>query len=299
MNNEKIILVVHGGAGNSSVEIGGNNKHDAQLEFLSELLTKAYAAYKKKDSALDLVEQTIIELENFPGFNSGHGSVLTNTGTVEMDASIMDGTTQKAGAVACVTRIKNPITAARTIMQETDHIFLVGQNADRYAEQHKLDMAEQAYFITKARQQELQDLQNNNTASNLSKGTVGCVALDHAGSLAAGTSTGGKVNQLPGRVGDTPIIGCGTWADKNCAFSATGDGEAIIRSNLTHTMATRINQLTEHIDLACQFGIDQLSQFGEGGCIGLDRTGNVVAKYNTRYMYRGWVSLDGKVVVGV
>lgn len=299
MNNEKVILVVHGGAGNSSIEIGGNNKNDAQLDFLSELLIRSYEAYKRNTCALDLVEQTIMQLENFPGFNSGRGSVLTNSGTIEMDASIMDGTNQKAGAVACVTRIKNPITAARVIMEETNHIFLVGKNADLYAEQHGLEMAEQAYFITKERQQELQDLQNNNNVSELTKGTVGCVALDYSGSLAVGTSTGGKVNQLPGRVGDTPIIGCGTWADHNCAFSATGDGEAIIRSNLTHTIATRVNHLGEHIDLACQKGIDQLSHFGEGGCIGLDKLGKVAARYNTRYMYRGWVSQDGNIVVSV
>ncbi|MCS6794690.1 MAG: isoaspartyl peptidase/L-asparaginase, partial [Raineya sp.] len=247
--NVKPVIVIHGGAGvirKSDMTPEKEREYEAKLK---EALEKGYAVLEKGGTSLDAVEVAIQVLEESPLFNAGRGCVLNNQGVPELDASIMNGKTLEAGAVAGINKVKSPIALARAVMTKSEHVMLVGSGAELFAKQQGLEMVKPSYFITEKRTEQLKkakkqekDGKSSNDFSNPDKkfGTVGCVALDKYGNLAAGTSTGGMMNKRYGRVGDSPIIGAGTYADNNgCAVSATGHGEYFIRS----AVAFRVNAL--------------------------------------------------------
>lgn len=298
---KKIVLAIHGGAGNTSIDLCGNSDHLPQVAHMKAILEQGYQTFLKGFSALDIVEQMIILLEDFSGFNAGRGAVLTSAGTVELDAAIMDGRTRDAGAVACVKTVKNPVSAARKLMQIKHHVLLVGEDADKFAQEQGLAIKTPEYFITERRRDELAQIQKNKKKSlDQHFGTVGAVALDSHGNLAAATSTGGKANQMPGRVGDSPIIGAGTWADNICAISATGDGEAFMRCAFSHNVTALMQYKNMNINSACEHSLQAIAQLGShGGCIALDKDGNLSVLYNTQYMYRGYVDNEGVITGAV
>ena len=260
---------------------------------------------KNGGSSLDAITKTIMHLENSPHFNAGKGAVFTNAGTNELDASIMDGRSQNAGAVGGVSIIKNPITAARAVMEISDHVMLSGEGADQFAKEQGLELVDNKYFHTESRWKALQRAleRERNSQGMIDKnpstyfGTVGAAALDKNGNLAAGTSTGGMTNKRYNRIGDSPIIGAGTYANNNtCAISSTGHGEYFIR----YAVAYDISAMMEYGGTSFQHAADHVintklkENGGTGGVIGLDKWGNVAMPFNTAGMYRGYVKADGK-----
>ncbi|HEY4650610.1 MAG TPA: isoaspartyl peptidase/L-asparaginase, partial [Pontibacter sp.] len=253
----KITLVIHGGAGTITKANMTPEKEKAYKEVLNQALKTGYAILEKGGSSLDAVEATVRVMEDSPLFNAGKGAVFTNEGKNELDAAIMDGKTGKAGAVASLTTVRNPISAARAVMEKSEHVMLIGAGAEKFAKEKGLEIVDPSYFRTETRYQQLQKLKEKegektqldhdstgtSSAENIfvegeKFGTVGAVALDAHGNLAAATSTGGMTNKRYGRVGDVPIIGAGTYADNNtCAVSATGHGEYFIRSVVAHDIA--------------------------------------------------------------
>ncbi len=273
---------------------------------------------KRGGGSLDAVEAAVRVLEDSPHFNAGKGAVFTREGRNELDASIMEGKTKRAGAVGFVTTIKNPITAARAVMEKSKHVLLVGEGAEAFAQRNQLDVVEPAYFRTERRwQQHLEELKkeaDSEAAKNKSAkydpaaqrdpehpwSTVGAVALDQAGNLAAGTSTGGTPNKLFGRLGDTPIVGAGTYADNEaCAVSGTGHGEYFIRLAVGHDVAALMKYKGMSVaDAAADVVLGKLkSAGGDGGIIALDAKGNFAMPYNTEGMFRGYVTRDGRTKV--
>jgi beta-aspartyl-peptidase (threonine type) len=286
-------LVIHGGSGNISPESIPEESRKYYTDVMLRALDTGYVLLKAGRSSLDAVEAAIIIMEDSPLFNAGKGAVFTHEGKNEMDASIMDGLTMKAGAVAAVGDIKNPITAARKVMEESEHVLLSGAGASKFAREHGIVMADSSYFFTEKRWKALQD----QLGKDKKNGTVGCVALDKNGNLAAGTSTGGMTNKLTGRIGDTPIIGAGNYANnKTCAVSATGHGEFLIR----YTVAHDISALMEYKNLSLEEAAKQViheklkKAGGDGGVIAVDRKGNIAMEFNTSGMFRGYVTSDGK-----
>jgi beta-aspartyl-peptidase (threonine type) len=276
---------------------------------LSEALLAGHAVLAKGGAALDAVESTIKILEDSPLFNAGKGAVFTHDGRNELDASIMDGKTRKAGAVAGVTIVRHPISAARAVMEKTTHVLLAGRGAEMLATQAGLEIVDPSYFWTERRWKSLQEdlvKEQGNGSAELEidtepvaykYGTVGAVALDRAGNLAAGTSTGGMTNKRWGRIGDSPIIGAGTWADNaTCAVSSTGDGEYFIRAAAAYDVAARMQyggrSVREAAEAVIHEAVPRLG--GEGGMIALDAKGNFATPFNTPGMYRGWIGPDGK-----
>jgi beta-aspartyl-peptidase (threonine type) len=300
------VLVIHGGAG-AGIKKGNftESEEKAYLEALQQALKIGYDILEKGGTSLEAVEKTIIFLEDNPLFNAGKGSVLNAQGKPELDASIMDGKTLKAGAVAGVTTIKNPISAAKCVMEKSPHVMMIGKGAETFAKNNQLTMVKPEYFITEKVLQSWKKSQEQNKKSSIdipSKyGTVGCVALDKYGNLAAGTSTGGMMNKRYGRVGDSPIIGAGTYADNNtCAVSATGHGEYYIRS----TAAFRISALMQMKGLSVQDATQQTMDFigqlgGTGGLIALDKNGNIYMTFNTEGMFRGYINAQKKMEVSM
>jgi beta-aspartyl-peptidase (threonine type) len=208
----------------------------------------------------------------------------------------MDGRSRAAGGVAAVMHIKNPISGARAVMEYSQHVLLAGVNAEHFCKKQQIELADHNYFITANRKKQLQQMQAEGHALDLdSLGTVGAVACDSYGNLAAATSTGGKANKIPGRVGDSPIIGAGVWADnKTCAISATGDGEIFIRSVFAHEIAALITYKNLDLKSACEAALQQVAALGgEGGCIAIDKNGEVVMAFNTPGMYRAWINHEG------
>jgi beta-aspartyl-peptidase (threonine type) len=322
VNPQQITLVIHGGAGTITRKNMTPEKEKAYRETLEQALQTGYAVLKRGGSSLDAVEATIHVMEDSPLFNAGKGAVFTHEGRNELDAAIMDGKTGRAGAVAGVTTVKNPISAARAVMEKSEHVLLMGKGADEFAKLKGLQIVDPKYFYTEARWQGLQQalkeekVQLDHTAPKDSSGraddliftegrkfgTVGCVALDQYGNLAAGTSTGGMTNKRWGRVGDAPLIGCGTYADNaTCAVSATGHGEYFIRSVVAHDIAA----LMEYRGWSVKKAADEVvmkklvERGGEGGVIALDRQGNVAMPFNSEGMYRGYVKADGKATVEI
>jgi len=308
------VLVIHGGAGVVSKEEMTPEKEKAQLAALTESLQAGHAILKTNGTSLDAVIAAIKVLEDSPLFNAGRGAVLNGDGVVELDAAIMDGATRKAGAVAAVKHVRNPIEAARLVMDKSRHVMLVGEGAEAFAKGQGIDMMPQSYFITEHRKKQLERIQNEQKQTPKPQsiwqkerttdlvGTVGAVALDGQGNLAAGTSTGGIANKKPGRVGDSPIIGAGTYANNaTCAVSATGHGEYFIRAVVAHDISALIEykgmSLNEAADLVVK---KELVEFGgEGGVIGVDSKGNVAMPFNSQGMYRGYVREDGKPFVAI
>lgn len=287
------VLVIHGGAGTILKENMTPDLERQYLEKLNEALETGKEILDKGGSSLDAITETIMVMENSPLFNAGKGAVFTAEGVNEMDASIMDGRDLNAGAVAGIRHIKNPILAARAVMEETQHVLLVGEGAEILAENEGLEMVDSSYFFTQKRYDSY--LKAKEKAEKF--GTVGAVALDKYGNLAAGTSTGGMTYKMKGRVGDSPVIGAGTYAHNNtCAVSATGHGEYFIRN----VVAYDISALMKYKGLSLAVAADEvinkkLKAIGAGGgIIAVDKDGNIAMSFNTDGMYRGYITSDGK-----
>ena len=277
-------IAIHGGAGTITRKNMTPEKENAYRSKLKETLNVGYSILNKGGTSLDAVEATIRIMENSELFNAGKGAVFTNAGTNELDASIMDGRNLKAGAVARVKTVKNPISAARKVMEETWHVMLSGDGADKFAKEQDLDIVDPNYFYTQRRWDSLKKIQVEK------HGTVGCVALDKHGNLAAGTSTGGITNKRWGRVGDSPIIGAGTYANnQTCAVSGTGQGEYFIRGNVAYDVSAIMEYKGKSVGEAAQNVIRKLSdKGGNGGIITMDSKGNISMPFNTAGMYRGF-----------
>jgi L-asparaginase / beta-aspartyl-peptidase len=294
-----ITLVIHGGAGTITRANLTQEKEKAYLAKLQEALDSGFAVLEGGGKSVDAVIAAIKILENSPLFNAGKGAVFTHDGRNELDASIMDGSTLMAGAVAGVTTIKNPIIAAHAVMTRSEHVMLVGQGAEMFAEEQGLEIVSPSYFFDSTRYKQLLKLKENVSDIGVEKkfGTVGCVALDSHGNLAAGTSTGGMTNKKYGRVGDSPIIGAGTYANNlTCAVSATGWGEYFIRLNVAHD----VHALMGYANLSIREAGDSVvlkklpRLGGDGGIIALDRQGNFTMPFCSEGMYRGYITKRGE-----
>ncbi len=299
------LLVIHGGAG---VEPGDLTpaEEDAARAALREALKTGYAKLQAGASSVDAVTAAITVLEDAPQFNAGRGAVFTHDGRNELDTSLMDGASGKAGAAAGLHRVKNPILLARTIMEKSRHVMMVGDGAEAFAKEQGVALVDPAYFRVEKRWQQLQkalqeekQAQASNTPLVLPGkayfGTVGALALDAQGRLAGGTSTGGMTNKRYGRVGDAPIIGAGTWADDRCAVSGTGWGEFYIRAAAAHEICARVRLAGDPLARAADSVInrDIPKAGGDGGAIALGADGSVAFPFNTGGMYRGWIGSDG------
>ena len=292
-------IAIHGGAGALTRAAMTPEKEAQYRAALDSALTIGETVLKNGGPALDAVEQTITFLEDCPLFNAGRGAVFTHEGRNELDASIMDGTTQKAGAVGSVMNVKNPIKLARAVMDKSPHVLLTGRGAEQFAVENKIDTVGPAWFFTQERWNTLQEMlaeEKNKTGAvrpypDYKFGTVGCVVMDKNGHLAAGTSTGGMTNKRWNRLGDTPIIGAGTYAsDDACAVSCTGHGEYFIRYAVAHDvwalMAYKGLSLAEASDWVVYKKL--VEKGGEGGLIAVDRAGNIALPFNSEGMYRGY-----------
>ena len=301
-------LVIHGGAGVMERAAMTPVKDAAYRASLNAALDTGAAVLAKGGSALDAVEATIRLLEDDPLFNAGRGAVFTAEGKNELDAAIMEGATRRAGAVAGVTRTKNPISLARAVMEQSPHVFLARDGADQFSREHGLQQVEPEYFRTEERWQQLQQMKAAAAKgaqlfdANLKYGTVGAVARDTAGHVAAGTSTGGLTGKRWGRIGDTPVIGAGTYADdRACAVSATGSGEYFIRAGVAHEICARVRLKGETIQAAADAVIrgELKAMGGDGGVIVLGADGSMGWSFNTPGMYRGRVSSETKAAVAI
>ncbi len=296
-------LAIHGGAGTITKANMTPEKEAAYTAALDTALTIGENILKNGGTALDAVEQTIVYMENCPLFNAGRGAVFTHEGRNELDASIMDGSSLKAGAVGGVTTVKNPVRLARAVMEKSPHVMLTGRGAEQFAAENGLELVDPSWFYTKERWQSLQkaleaEKRESKTGDMTDParrdhkfGTVGCVALDKDGHLAAGTSTGGMTNKRWNRLGDAPVIGAGTYAsDDACAVSCTGHGEYFIRYSVAHDVWARATYLGETIEQATDFIVNKklAENGGEGGLIAVDRYGNVAMPFNSEGMYRGY-----------
>ena len=294
---------MHGGAGRLTRRRLTPDKQRIMREALAAALDAGMGLLRRGAPALDAVELAARILEDCEAFNAGRGSVLTAKGTVEMDAAIMRGSDRRAGACACVEGVRNPIALARAVLDKTPHLLVVGDGAVRVARQAGLRFEADDWFITDERRRELETVRAGTPerGDDQGGGTVGAVACDAAGHLAAATSTGGVVNQLPGRVGDSPVLGAGTWADnETCAVSATGPGEIIMRCTLAANVAARLRFANQTLQQACQDALaDALALGGRVGCIAIDARGSVHAAFNTPGMARGWVVGAGEPVVAL
>ncbi len=305
-NESSIALVVHGGAGTILKENMTLERESQYREYLSNALNIGYEILKNGGTSLDAIQAVIMQMEDSPLFNAGKGAVFTNEGTNEMDASIMDGSNLNAGAVAAIKNIKNPIQLARLVMEESPHVMLAQVGAVTFAEKYGIPKEDDDYFYTKRRWDDLQRAQQKNSeSSELNRSlnnddqiysTVGAVALDKYGNLAAGTSTGGLTNKQFGRVGDSPIIGAGTYANNStCAISSTGHGEYFMRLLTAYDISAIMEYSGKSIQEAAEIAIqDKLTNLGgTGGVIGLDIQGKIVMEFNTAGMYRGYIQSDG------
>jgi L-asparaginase / beta-aspartyl-peptidase len=313
METEKIGFAIHGGAGTIERSTMTPEKEREYRAGLERALTAGYEILKRGGSSLDATEAAVRVLENDPLFNAGRGSVFTSAGTNEMDASIMDGKRLKAGAVGSVQHIKNPINLARLVMEKSPHVMLDCAGAEAFAKANGMELVDQKYFFTQERWDALQKMKaaEKNRGSGAGKsflitdqdrhGTVGAVALDKNGNLAAATSTGGTTNKMPGRIGDTPVIGAGTYADnQTCAVSCTGDGEYFIRVAAAHEVSALIEHRGMKLQEAAQTALDTVKQLGgTGGLIAIDNNGEIAMPFNTDGMYRGYIDPNGKFVVEI
>lgn len=286
----RYVLVLHGGAGGWNSDEYRDSILIEYKKGMEEALRAGAEILKAGGSSLDAVEQAVKMLEDNPLFNAGKGAVLTNEGVAELDASIMNGKDKSAGAVASVTKIKNPITAARAVMEKSPHILLSAEGAEKFARSNGLQFVQNDYFIT---DKMTESLRKRKEAEN-KKGTVGAVALDMHGNLAAATSTGGMMFKLPGRVGDAPIIGAGTYADnQTCAVSSTGKGEKFIKNSVAFHIAALIEYKGYSLKQAVDFVLDKKLEQGDGGVISVDKDGNFYTKYTTKGMIRAVTNSEG------
>ncbi len=297
-------LVIHGGAGVIERDRITPEQETAARAGLNAALDAGSKILASGGSALDAVDAAVRVLEDDPSFNAGRGAVFTYEGTNELDAAIMEGTTRRAGAVAGTTRTKNPIGLARAVMEHSPHVFLAGEGADRFSVEQGLEQTDPAWFATPERRRQLDELKARKTSSfdvDLKYGTVGAVALDKAGHVAAATSTGGLTGKRWGRIGDAPIIGAGTYADdRACAVSATGAGEFFIREGVAHEICARARFKGESLQAAADAVMAETKALGgDGGVIVTGPTGEMAYSFNTPGMYRGQASADGRRSVGI
>ena len=296
-----VTLVIHGGAGTITRVQMSPEKEKAYREKLEEALNVGYSVLEKGGTSMDAVVATIQVMEMSPLFNAGVGAVFTSEGKNELDASIMDGKSGLAGSVAGVTNIKSPINAARAVMEKSEHVMLAGPGAERFAEEQGLEIVDSEYFFTERRYNQLKSIKevvaSQGATSYLYEwpdrkyGTVGAVALDKYGNIAAGTSTGGMTNKRYGRIGDAPIIGAGTYADNaTCGVSATGHGEFFIRNVVAYDISALMKYRNLSLNDAAEEVVNNklVKINGSGGIVSLDRQGNVAMKFNSEGMYRGF-----------
>ncbi|MBA8682942.1 isoaspartyl peptidase/L-asparaginase family protein [Stenotrophomonas tumulicola] len=296
------VLVIHGGAGVERAGLSPEQERAARSALRAALL-KGHAELAAGHAAVEATAAAITVLEDDPTFNAGKGAVFTHDGRNELDAALMDGATQRAGAVAGVQRVRNPILLARAVMEHSPHVMMVGQGAEAFAAEQGIALVDPAYFRTEARWQQLQRALKEAAAGQAHAdletarhfGTVGAVALDGQGRLAAATSTGGMTNKRYGRVGDSPLIGAGTWADSGCAVSGTGWGEYYIRTAAAHEICARVRLGGQSARQAGEQVINELipAMGGNGGAIVLTADGQIGLPFNTQGMYRGWIGADG------
>ncbi len=299
-----IRLAIHGGAGTilrSSMTAELQQQYEQGLQ---DALQAGYSVLQSGGSAVDAVQAAVVSLEDFPLFNAGRGSVFNNVGGHEMDASIMDGSNLMAGAVSGISLVKNPVLLARTIMDKSEHVLLCGQGAEQFAKHQGLQFEDDAYFYVQHRYEQWQQALKEDSISldhNDKKfGTVGAVALDANGNLAAATSTGGMTNKKFGRMGDSPIIGAGTYANNNtCAISCTGHGELFIRAVVAYDISCLMEYKGLSLKEACDVVVhDKLVKIkGEGGLVALDKHGNIELPFNSEGMYRGYATENERKVM--
>ena len=309
-------IVIHGGAGTILKKNMSDSMENAYKMKLEEAIKVGYEILKDGGDAMEAVTKTINILEDSPLFNAGKGAVFTNNETNELDASVMDGATLNAGAVAGVTHIKNPIDLAVEVMNNSDHVLLFGKGAEIFAQSRGIELVDPSYFYTERRFQSLQRAKRRDSEKmkkvtdtypdpinkNTKFGTVGCVALDKSGNLAAGTSTGGMTNKRWNRIGDSPIIGAGTYANNaTCAISSTGWGEYFIRGLVAHD----ISAMMEYKEISLKEAAEEVIQSkltalgGTGGIIAIDHEGNVAMEFNTAGMYRAQMNAKGELVIEI
>ena len=310
-------IVIHGGAGTILKENMTDSLEQAYRAKLEEAIRTGHEILANGGTALEAVQRTINVMEDSPLFNAGKGAVFTNAGTNELDASIMDGESLNAGAVAGVTTVKNPINLAYEVMVNSEHVMLGGKGAEEFAKQQGLEIVDPQYFFTENRYKSLQRIRDKEKTEldhdgktafvdpfikDSKFGTVGCAALDKNGNLAAGTSTGGMTNKRWGRIGDAPIIGAGTYANNaTCAVSSTGWGEFFIRGMVAHD----ISALMEYKGLSLQEAAREVIQEkipnlgGDGGIVAIDNEGNVAMEFNTAGMYRAKMNKNGELEIGI
>ncbi|MCD9029122.1 isoaspartyl peptidase/L-asparaginase [Luteimonas sp. BDR2-5] len=312
--DRRVVLAIHGGAGVERGDLSDAELADARAA-LGEALRAGHARLQAGAPALDAVTAAITVLEDAPMFNAARGAVFTHDGRNELDASVMTGIDGRAGAVAGVRRVRNPVLLARAVMAHSRHVMMVGDGAEAFAAEQGIELVDPGYFRTEKRWQQLQRaLRAEQEAGRQARaghavsaqpgqyfGTVGAVALDADGTLAAGTSTGGMTNKRYGRVGDSPIIGAGTWADAACAVSGTGWGEFYIRTAAAHAICARVRLRGEDVASAADAVINREipGMGGDGGAIAIDVHGRVAFPFNTPGMYRGWIGADGVPHVAV
>lgn len=309
---DDVVLIIHGGTGRARDQLPADREKAMRSVMKAALLSGHEALNRDDATALDGVTAAIIVLEDSPLFNAGRGAVFTADERNELDASIMKGSDLTAGAVAGVTVVKNPILGARAVMEKSEHVLLIGEGAEQFCKGAGLEIVDRKYFRTEERLEELRHEKEAKQSSKTSGverhavdhewGTVGAVALGNDGRLAAGTSTGGMTNKKHGRVGDSPIIGAGTYADdRSCGVSCTGHGEFFIRLNVAHSIASLVRYKGLDVQQAVDevIDVDLTKAGGTGGAIVLDRHGRAAFAYNTPGLWRGTITRDGKITVGV
>jgi beta-aspartyl-peptidase (threonine type) len=305
-------IAVHGGAGTIDRATLTAEKRGQIEAALARALRSGHQVLAAGGSSLDAVTAAVVVLEDSPHFNAGKGAVFNADGRNELDAAIMEGHTRRAGAVAALTRVRNPIRAARAIMEASPHVFMIGAGAERFAREQGLDIVSPRYFRTAERWRQFQDARRKAKADRASTaatvlpatayyGTVGAVALDRQGHLAAATSTGGMTMKRYGRVGDVPVIGGGTWADDRCAVSATGWGEFFIRSAAAHEICARVRLAGASIgDAAAGVVLNDIPAMGgNGGVIAIDAAGTIAMPFSSAGMYRGTIDADGEITISI
>lgn len=312
-----IAIVLHGGAGDRLKEHTSPEKESELLEAIAHALDASYSILAQGGSAISAITEAIRLMELAPCFNAGIGSALTQSGSVELDAGIMDGKTKMTGAVAGVSTIKSPILGARAVMEQSPHVLLIGKGAEQFAESVGLEMTTPDYFITeenkailsrirarnsegdKTSQPTPQNDERNDNENEVMLGTVGAVALDVYGNLASGNSTGGTMNQLSGRVGDVPMAGAGMYAQNGVgAVSATGYGEFFIRTSAAHEVLAQHRYIGTPIDICCANVLSEIQQLGgRGGLIAIDANGTISMQFNTTSMARAGISANGNRTV--
>ncbi|HET8881351.1 MAG TPA: isoaspartyl peptidase/L-asparaginase [Solimonas sp.] len=300
-----IRLAIHGGAG----ELDAATDTREQRAELHRIASEGLQLLRDGAGSLDVVERMVVRLEQCPLFNAGVGGVLNRDGRPELDAAIMDGRDRRCGAVAGVCRAKSPVRLARAVMERSPHVLFIGAGADELNAELGLDVVEPEYFITEQRRRQLRKAQQHDVIvldhdsayDGAAFGTVGAVARDARGDLAAATSTGGLTNKHPGRVGDTPLIGAGTFADnRSAAISCTGTGEAFIRAGFGFDVDAQMRYRGASLAAAAAHALDAVASYGgRGGCIAIDHAGHLVLPFNSKAMFRAWVGEDGAIGVAV